>query len=80
MSASIEDQIIEKLRSLPFEKQEEVLKFAEELSSSAAPRRMSIFEEIDKIVKDVPQEAWDEVPTDGSTNHDHYLYGIPKKK
>lgn len=80
MSSSIEDKIIEKLRSLPFEKQEELLKFAENLASGTQPRRLPIFEEIDAIVKEVPLEAWDELPTDGSINVDHYLYGAPKRK
>lgn len=75
MSTNIEDKIIEKLRSLPFEKQEEVLRFAENLASDDQPRRMSNFEEIDAIVKQVPPDARDEVPSDGSINVDHYLYG-----
>ena len=29
--------------------------------------------------KSIPQEDWDKVPHDGSYNHDHYLYGTPKK-
>jgi hypothetical protein len=44
----------------------------------------SVFDELDKIVeelhKDIPDEAWDTVPDDLSYNHDHYLYGAPKKK
>jgi hypothetical protein len=80
MSSSIEEQIIEKLHALPFEKQEEVLKFLENLAGETHPLRMSIFEEIDAIVKKVPLEAWDDVPADGSVNVDHYLYGAPKRK
>jgi hypothetical protein len=80
MSSNIEEQIIEKLRMLPPEKKEEVLKFTQNLAGENQPRRMSIFEEIDAIVKQVPPEAWDEVPADGSLNVDHYLYGAPKRK
>ena len=80
MSSSIEERIIEKVRSLPDEKQEEVLRFAENLADTGQLRRLSILEEIDAIVKEIPPEAWDEVPRDGSINVDHYLYGAPKRK
>ena len=80
MSSSIEEQIIDKLRALPFEKQEELLRFAETLAGGTPPQRLSVLEEIDAIVKEVSPDAWDEVPTDGSINHDHYLYGAPKRK
>lgn len=79
MSASIEQNIVEKLRQLPTEKQREVLEFVEKITAPVEQQRMSIFEEIEKIVSEVPPEAWDEVPTDGSINVDHYLYGAPKK-
>jgi hypothetical protein len=32
-----------------------------------------------QIMKDVPNEEIDRLPTDGSEEHDHYIYGIPKK-
>lgn len=37
-----------------------------------------IWEVIAEISRSVPEEAWDEVPTDLSKNLDHYLYGAPK--
>jgi len=80
MSASVEEKIIEKLRALPPDKQEEVLRFTEDLFGGSVAQRLSIFEEIDAIVESVPPEAWDDVPTDGSINHDHHLYGAPKKE
>ena len=79
MAASLEQNIVEKLRQLPTEKQREVLEFVEKITAPVEQQRMSIFEEIEKIVSEVPPEAWDEVPTDGSINVDHYLYGAPKK-
>ena len=27
----------------------------------------------------IPEEAWDKVPTDLATQHDHYIYGTPKR-
>jgi hypothetical protein len=32
-----------------------------------------------KFTKDIPQEELDKLPVDGAHNHDHYLYGSPKK-
>ncbi len=29
--------------------------------------------------KDVPDEVWEKLPTDGASEHDHYLYGSPKR-
>ena len=28
----------------------------------------------------IPEEEWANVPTDGAENHDHYLYGAPRKE
>ena len=40
---------------------------------------MTFEEKIRAIVADVPQEVWDEVPDDLSYQHDHYIYGTPKR-
>lgn len=78
--AVMEQEILEKIRTLPIEKQVEVMKFIETLSGEASkPKRKSIVEEIAEIVKDVPDEVWEKIPKDGSINHDHYLYGTPKR-
>jgi hypothetical protein len=34
---------------------------------------------IDELNAKMPPEAWDDFPTDSSTNLDHYLYGAPKR-
>ena len=82
MSSRVEDIVIEKVRALPPEQQHQVLEFVEQLeqrqdhTKSARP----IWEEIAEISAQVPEEAWQNVPTDGSEQHDHYLYGAPKRK
>jgi hypothetical protein len=38
-----------------------------------------IWEEIVELMQDVPDEEWAKLPTDGSENLDHYLYGAPKR-
>jgi len=34
---------------------------------------------IAEISSEIPDEEWEKLPSDGSVNHDHYLYGAPKK-
>ena len=38
-----------------------------------------IWEKILDLVKDVPPEELDKLPTDGASQHDHYIYGTPKR-
>ena len=39
----------------------------------------SIWEEIAELHKSVPDEAWANLPVDGSAQIDHYVYGSPKR-
>jgi len=78
-SSSIAQAVMAKLQELPLEQQQEVLNFVESLAQKYAPRK-TIWDEIREIVKDVPDEVWDSMPTDGALQHDHYLYGTPKKE
>lgn len=39
----------------------------------------SIWDAIDDIVRRVPEEVLSRLPADGAEQHDHYLYGSPKK-
>jgi hypothetical protein len=84
MSANLEQAILEKLQALPDQKQQEVLALVDEmLKESHEPRSREnlrpIWEIIEEIGNQAPPGTWDDVPTDGSVNHDHYLYGAPKK-
>lgn len=38
-----------------------------------------IWEIIEELSAQVPEEDWRSVPTDGAEQHDHYLYGAPKR-
>lgn len=84
MAANLENQLIDKVRALPREKQLEALRLLNSLSSSAGAEgtrvdRKSIWEVVDEINAGLPADTWENVPTDGSINLDHYLYGAPKK-
>lgn len=34
---------------------------------------------IEELVVDISPEVLDTLPTDGAAEHDHYIYGMPKK-
>ncbi|MBP8252089.1 MAG: hypothetical protein KAX40_06965 [Herpetosiphon sp.] len=36
----------------------------------------TIFEELSS---EIPLDQWSDLPNDGAENHDHYLYGAPKR-
>jgi Arc/MetJ-type ribon-helix-helix transcriptional regulator len=38
-----------------------------------------IWEEILELTADVPDEEWENLPTDLAEQHDHYIYGTPKR-
>jgi hypothetical protein len=46
---------------------------------SEEDRKRPIWEVIAEIVKEIPEEDLDRIPHDGAENHDHYLYGAPKR-
>lgn len=50
-----------------------------ESPAESAPTRRPIWEVIQEISATVPDEVWDTVPTDLAAQHDHYLYGTPKR-
>ena len=39
----------------------------------------AIWDAIDDIMRRVPKEVISHLPVDGAEQHDHYLYGSPKK-
>ena len=85
MSANLEQTILEKIQTLPDNKQQEVLALVDEMLKENQELRSRrnvrpIWEIIEEISREAPPGTWDNVPTDGSVNHDHYLYGAPKQE
>ena len=85
MAANLEDQLIDKVRALPPEKQQEALRLLDTLATGASSEgtdvdRRPIWEVVDEINAGLPADTWENVPTDGSINLDHYLYGAPKQQ
>ena len=75
MQTNVTEQISRRVKLLPAEKQEQVLEFVESLGS---PQR-SMLDIIKEIKATIPQDVLENLPVDGAENHDHYLYGAPKK-
>jgi hypothetical protein len=40
----------------------------------------SIWQLSEDFIKDIPTEELNQLPTDGAEQHDHYIYGTPKKE
>ena len=77
MVANLERAINEKLKSLPPEKQQQVLEFVEELANGVP--RETVSEKLARHLQSVPSDELEELPADASENLDHYLYGAPRK-
>jgi hypothetical protein len=79
---NLEQTIIEKVHAFPPEKQKKLLDYAETLEveeTTEETEHQTIWDMVKEFAEEVPKEAWDELPTDGSINVDHYLYGHKKK-
>lgn len=72
------DTLIEKIHQLSPAQQQEALTFIEFLLHKNQPRK-TIWDKIEERIQNVPDEIWEQLPTDGAQEHDHYLYGSPKK-
>ena len=49
------------------------------MRDSSLPAQKPVWEWIQDLTADVPDSEWDKLPTDLAEQHDHYLYGIPKR-
>jgi hypothetical protein len=83
MSANLEQAILEKIQALPDDKQQEVLALVDKMlkEDQKRPREnvRPIWEIITELSAQVPMEEWKKLPSDGAEQHDHYLYGSPKR-
>jgi hypothetical protein len=86
MATGVEQQILKLVKSLSSDQQKDVLRYVEgkiafeqrrQEAYKADPR--SIWEIIEEISSQIPMDEWEKLPSDGAVNHDHYLYGAPKR-
>ena len=84
MAVNLEDQLIDKVRALAPDKQQEALRLLDTLATSPSSEgtgvdRRPIWEVVDEINAGLPADTWENVPTDGSINPD-YVFGVPKRQ
>jgi Arc/MetJ-type ribon-helix-helix transcriptional regulator len=48
-------------------------------TTEAVPQHKPIWEVAADIRNSVPAEEWAKLPADGAEQHDHYIYGTPKR-
>jgi uncharacterized protein (UPF0335 family) len=75
MHTDIAQTIYEIVKGMPVEKQREILRKVEEIDQG----KKNIWDKLEDLMKDVPDEEFALLPADASENIDHYLYGAPKK-
>ena len=85
MSADLEQTIFERIQALSDDKQKEVLVLVDKMlkeEQEPRPRKnvRPIWEIITELSSEIPMEEWAKLPTDGAEQHDHYLYGSPKRR
>jgi hypothetical protein len=52
---------------------------AAQLSPQSAPAQKPIWERILERSAAIPDEEWARLPVGGAEQHDHYIYGTPKR-
>lgn len=75
------ETVLEEARRLPPEEQRELAEtlLAENRQMPAASEGGTLWEKIEERTAQAPPETWEDAPTDGSLNVDHYLYGAPRR-
>jgi predicted DNA-binding antitoxin AbrB/MazE fold protein len=72
VEAIYENGVLKPAQPLPFKEHEKV-------QVTVEPARQSLVERIVAGARALPQETLDGLPTDGASQHDHYIYGTPKR-
>jgi predicted DNA-binding antitoxin AbrB/MazE fold protein len=72
VEAVYENGVLKPTQPLPFKEHEKVTLTVE----SAGP---SLAERIAARAASLPPEVLDRLPEDGASQHDHYIYGTPKR-
>ena len=75
------ESLLEEARKLPPEEQRELAEklLAESRQKPADGEGVSLWDKIEGRIAQAPPETWEDAPTDGSQNVDHYLYGAPRR-
>jgi predicted DNA-binding antitoxin AbrB/MazE fold protein len=88
IDATYEDGVLKPSQPLPLREHETVWVTVEARAERAGvpspavtpeTTQLTIGERIAALARDLPPEVIDSWPTDGASQHDHYLYGTPKR-
>lgn len=84
MSSNLEQEIGKKVQALSEAEQQRLLTMIDGILSEGQLARPStarpIWEIFEQLSQQIPIEEWSKLPSDGAEQHDHYLYGAPKRK
>jgi predicted DNA-binding antitoxin AbrB/MazE fold protein len=72
VEAVYEDGVLKPVQPLPLQEHERV-------SVTVEQRQPSLAERIVACARALPSETLDRLPSDGASQHDHYIYGTPKR-
>jgi hypothetical protein len=81
------EQLLRELETAPQPVIEEVFDFLllakikhhRQQSYDQSENTQSLGEFAEELVADIPEEVLNELPTDSAEQHDHYIYGTPKR-
>ena len=77
--ASLDDAMAEAASLLVQRLRQEQAQVQQPAASQAASAHKPIWEVIEEENRSIPPEVWDTLPADLSEQHDHYIYGTPKR-
>ena len=78
VKAKYSNGVLTPLEPLDLEEGKEIVVSIED--GQQQPRGLaSVVAKVKELQKDIPPEAWDDLPSDLAKNKKHYLYGHPKE-
>ncbi|MBV8130661.1 MAG: hypothetical protein JO114_23675 [Planctomycetaceae bacterium] len=77
--ASLDDAMTEAASLLVQRLKQEQAKLPAASQAEPVQTQKPIWERILERTAAIPDEEWDKLPTDLAEQHDHYLYGTPKR-
>lgn len=72
------DKALDKLREERDAQSQSAVNGTAEAAPPQAPRK-PIWQQFAEAFQDVPAEELARLPVDGAAQHDHYIYGLPKR-
>jgi Arc/MetJ-type ribon-helix-helix transcriptional regulator len=77
--ASVDEAMAEAARLLLLRERPHEPPSEEQPGPAPTPPRKPLWEVFQEIAASIPDHVWESMPADGSKQHDHYIYGTPKR-